>query len=186
MMTSGNKKEPSTDVFTIDIVRLKDSVNFSRDIPLLWLEARLSDCEYEVEPIDGSIEFEIEPVNNGVLVDGEVDVNIETNCGICLAKTTLHLTASARTCLQPKPDDEENEEESEKEMTVEELDVECYQDNLVVLDEFIGDTIMLEMPMTPTCGDNCPGLNGARSIELKPKIDPRLAPLANIKIEKEN
>lgn len=77
-------------------------------------------------------------------------------------------------------------EPEEYEFTSEEADSDTYDGDTVVLDTFIREALLLEMPNFPLCSDTCPGIRPAAAapdtdtgVSVKNDVlDPRLAPLA--------
>jgi uncharacterized protein len=71
--------------------------------------------------------------------------------------------------------------ELEYEFSAEEADTDVYDGETVVLDSFVREAILLEIPNFPLCSEDCPGIRpaAAESAEVpqSPRIDPRLAPL---------
>jgi len=54
-----------------------------------------------------------------------------------------------------------------------------------VLDDFVREAILLEIPIFPLCSEDCPGIRPASSDvvdeEAEPRVDPRLAPLGALR-----
>ncbi|WP_437581253.1 YceD family protein [Sorangium sp. So ce887] len=89
--------------------------------------------------------------------------------------------------------------EPEYEFSADEADVDTYDGETVVLDPFIREAILLEMPNFPLCSEACPGIGPAASREDReggsstlargaveedeaaPGLDPRLAPLSALR-----
>lgn len=73
--------------------------------------------------------------------------------------------------------------EAEYEFTAEEADLDSYDGDTVILDEFVREAILLEVPNFPLCSDACAGIPRAPSVEGQSQetIDPRLLPLAAIR-----
>ncbi len=63
-----------------------------------------------------------------------------------------------------------------------EADVDTYDGETVVLDDFVREAILLEIPIFPLCSEDCPGIRPASSDVIdegeEPRVDPRLAPLS--------
>jgi uncharacterized protein len=172
-------------LFKLKVADLRDGpLVWDREIPVAWLKRALSRCEYELEPENGRLSLEISPCGNGVLVKGEARARLSALCGTCLARTRLDLRADLSTYLMPKRETEESLDDQE--LTPEDLEREWFEGEVIVLDELIRDSIVLELPMNPKCGDDCPGPPGASLDDDEEEIDPRLAVLASIKIDKEN
>lgn len=82
--------------------------------------------------------------------------------------------------------EKESKAPDEYEFTAEEADTDTYDGDTVVLDAFVREALLLEMPNFPLCSDTCPGIRPAAAAPeapagVNPKndvLDPRLAPLA--------
>jgi uncharacterized protein len=74
----------------------------------------------------------------------------------------------------------------EYEFSSEEADFDAYDGETVVLDDFVREAILLEMPIFPLCSESCPGIRPASPDVADgrgeaPPIDPRLAPLGALR-----
>ncbi len=75
----------------------------------------------------------------------------------------------------------------EYEFSADEADVDTYDGEQVVLDPFVREAILLELPNFPLCSEACPGIApGASSSPAEPaagalSVDPRLAPLGALR-----
>lgn len=124
-----------------------------------------------------SADLRLESVSEGVLVSGTVTAATEGQCGRCLepmnSAVNLYLTE-----LFAYPD-------SATEQTSDEEDVARLIDDLVDLEQVIIDAVGTELPLTPVCDEDCPGLCvecGVRLADAEPDhgheiIDPRWAGL---------
>ncbi|MBK8257123.1 MAG: DUF177 domain-containing protein [Polyangiaceae bacterium] len=72
-------------------------------------------------------------------------------------------------------------EEDEYEFTSEEADQDVYDGETVVLDDFLREALLLEVPSFPLCSEDCPGIRPAQRNEPQSPMDPRLVPLAALK-----
>jgi uncharacterized protein len=90
------------------------------------------------------------------------------------AKVNRSVSAEGRARAQLK-------KEPEYEFSSEEADEDHYDGETVVLDPFVREAILLELPIFPLCSEACPGIRPAPQApgegEPPPPIDPRLAPL---------
>jgi uncharacterized protein len=73
----------------------------------------------------------------------------------------------------------------EYEFANEEADLDTYDGETVILDDFVREAILLEMPIFPLCSESCPGIRpaspeGGDAGDIQP-IDPRLAPLGALR-----
>ena len=184
-MKGEQRKKEAPSFMTIELSKLENgTIDIERDVPVDWLKRRMQFCEYEAAPRSAKVKLDINQIESGVLVRGQVSATIQANCGICLKEIVINVNSGLSTYLVPRAT--VVREIEDKELTPEDLDREYYKGDVIVLDDLIGDAIMLEMPMNPQCGDDCPGLKARKPENDRAKIDPRLAPLAGIRINKEN
>jgi uncharacterized protein len=169
--------------FVVDVEELKrGATTFDCDIPLSWLAAELEACEYPIEPESARLNAVVSLADSGVLVSGKAAARVRTECGTCLDEIHLDLIAPIGAFLMPRPSGAEIIDE---ELTPEALEREWYDGDRFALDGLVRDGIMLELPMTPRCEGACRGEAVAHLAQKKEKIDPRLAPLARIRLAKE-
>lgn len=131
-------------------------------------------------PLD--LDLRLESVSEGVLVTGTVSGPTSGECSRCLSPitgaVTIHLTE-----LFAYPD-------SATEASTEEGEVGHVVDDSVDLEQPIIDAIGLELPLSPLCSPDCPGLCpqcGVALADAGPEhshelIDPRWAKLADLKV----
>jgi uncharacterized protein len=66
-----------------------------------------------------------------------------------------------------------------------EADADTYDGETVVLDDFVREAILLEIPIFPLCSEACPGIAPGSSDKVDdgdlPRVDPRLAPLGALR-----
>jgi uncharacterized protein len=128
------------------------------------------------------LDLRLESVSEGVLVTGTVTGPTTGECSRCLAPTSGSVTI-ALTELFAYPD-------SATEASTEEDEVGHVVNDTVDLEQPIIDAVGLELPLTPLCSDDCPGLCpqcGVPLAEAEPGhsheiIDPRWAKLADLKV----
>jgi len=183
-MTEKTKTKPGSSIFTARVEELdRRAIEIIRDIPQGWLASELSACEYPIESLGGDLHLELEKVSGGVLVRGRVHARVSVECGICLARSALDLRPEISSFMRPVPTGAAVDEGEE--LTPEDLEREWYDGDVIVLDNLVRDSIMLELPMNPRCAGGCSGLAPYRTEDPTDGVDPRLAPLADIKLSKE-
>jgi uncharacterized protein len=134
---------------------------------------------------------------NEIVVRGRVRAELTTPCARCMDPAAVNVDTELTLLLKPAPSAAKGPpkadrkrangngkapaktEEEEYEFTSEEADFDLYDGETIVLDPFIREAILLEVPNFPLCSDACPGI---RPVDLEraepaPAIDPRLAPL---------
>nr|WP_308469576.1 YceD family protein [Gordonia spumicola] len=130
---------------------------------------------------DVRLDLRLESVTEGVLVSGTVEGTLDGQCGRCLDpmsdSVSVYLTE-----LFAYPD-------SETDKTSDEEEIERIVDEQIDLEQVIIDAIGTELPLTPVCSPDCPGLCqicGVKLADAGPDhghdvIDPRWAKLAEFK-----
>jgi uncharacterized protein len=126
------------------------------------------------------VDLRFQSVSEGVLVSGTVSAPTSGECARCLTATggrvEVYLTE-----LFAYPD-------STTEATTEEDEVGHVVDGKVDLEQTLIDAVALELPLSPMCRDDCPGLCtecGVALAEAEPghhhdQVDPRWAKLAGM------
>ncbi len=138
------------------------------------------------------------------MVRGQVHAALTTPCARCTKPAALAVDTELSLLLQPvapakpapKPlqvhghahgdgaeKSKRKDKEEEYEFTSEEADMDTYDGETVVLDAFVREAILLEVPNFPLCSEDCPGIGPAAELAPEPTgdLDPRLAPLAALR-----
>lgn len=126
------------------------------------------------------LDLRVESVSEGVLVTGTLDAPITGECARCLSAVSGRVRVSL-TELFAYPD-------SATDATTEEDEVGRVVDDIVDLEQSIIDAVGLELPLSPVCRADCPGLCPDCGVPLATaepghhhdKIDPRWAKLAGM------
>jgi uncharacterized protein len=134
----------------------------------------------EGAPLDLDLRFE--SVSEGVLVTGTVNAPTAGECARCLTATQGEVTVSL-TELFAYPD-------STTEATTEADEVGHVVDSTVDLEQPLIDAVGLQLPLSPVCRDDCPGLCAECGVPLAEagpghhhdRIDPRWAKLSGMVI----
>ena len=187
-MTSGDtKKRSQNSAVTIEVADLeREPLVVDTPLPLEWLTERMTACEYDAAPLNASVKLNVSSSCAGIWIKGRVFSNVKTQCGTCAKDIVIGIESMINSYLLPRSAMQEEHEATE--LTPEELEREYYDGETVTLDELLGDAVMLELPMNPKCESACRGLEAfsEQSVSAVPSIDPRLAPLMGIRINKEN
>jgi DUF177 domain-containing protein len=125
------------------------------------------------------LDLRVESVSEGVLVTGTVSAPTVGECGRCLTPVPGRVEVML-TELFAYPD-------STTEATTEEGEVGHVVDNTIDLEQSIIDAVGLELPFSPVCQPDCPGLCPECGVPLAgepghhhDRIDPRFAKLAQL------
>jgi uncharacterized protein len=131
---------------------------------------------------DIALDLRFEAVSEGVLVTGSAVAPLSGECARCLDPLTTETEVSLQELYRYLPDPGEDEADGEERF----LD----GDHLD-LEPAFRDAVVLALPLSPLCSENCPGLCtecGAKLAEAGPahghgdKVDPRWGPLAQLDI----
>jgi uncharacterized metal-binding protein YceD (DUF177 family) len=178
-------------------------------IPEGWLRGALSESSATPRG-DGKLELELSKNGREVVARGRAEVNVEMPCVVTLDPLPFRLepeiflmltpAASAKTASRPArergaskgergPRDRKNEVGGwavDPELSASNAAQDTYDGEKIVLDEFLREFILLELPMYPRRSDlpseETPAI-GAPSVVAEPSpaaVDPRLMPLAAI------
>lgn len=162
------------------------------ELPLAWLKDELADAALE-GAAPGGVSVRLSRSGKEVVVRGKVKADLRTPCARCLGPTSIVVDTELSLLLQPKAADasangraraKKKDTEEEYEFSSSEADVDIFDGETVVLDPFIREAILLEVPNFPLCSEGCPGIRPAAAAapeEAGPRIDPRLAPLGALR-----
>ncbi|MCC6556198.1 MAG: DUF177 domain-containing protein [Polyangiaceae bacterium] len=170
------------------------------ELPVDWLTAELSDAD-AAPAAPGHLTARLSRSAGDVVVRGRVQARVTTPCARCLGPAELPIEAELSLLLRPGKAAEaphghhahpngarkaaQRDKEPEYEFTAGEADIDTYDGETVVLDPFVREAILLEMPSFPLCSEACPGIRPAPSedtpAQAAPPLDPRLAPLGALR-----
>jgi uncharacterized protein len=131
---------------------------------------------------DVTLDLRFEAVSEGVLVTGSAVAPLSGECARCLEPLAATIEVSFQELYRYLPDLGEDEDDSEERF----LD-----GDLLNLEPAFRDAVVLALPLSPLCRDDCPGLCvecGARLADVGPehghddKVDPRWGLLAKLDI----
>ncbi len=129
-----------------------------------------------------SLNLRFEAVSEGVLVTGSADAPLAGECARCLDPLTSAIEVSFQELYRYAPDPDEDDSDGEERF----LDGE-----LLDMEPAFRDAVVLALPLSPLCRDDCPGLCaecGAKLADAGPdhghgdKVDPRWGILAKLDI----
>ncbi|HEX9041334.1 MAG TPA: DUF177 domain-containing protein [Trebonia sp.] len=130
---------------------------------------------------DIALDLRFEAVSEGVLVTGSAVAPLTGECARCLEPLASKIEVSFQELYRYLPDPGEDEDDGEERF----LD-----GDLLDLEPAFRDAVVLALPLSPLCRDDCPGLCaecGARLADAAPghghdKVDPRWGLLAKLEI----
>ncbi|GHE10150.1 YceD family protein [Klenkia taihuensis] len=178
---STDARRPGGDPWKVDLRELGRRAGSMRD----WEKTVPAPEGWGVEMIgvpEGApveLHLRLESVMEGVLVSGEVEVPVTGQCARCLdpVEDTLHLDVQELYAYEGSTTEATSEEDEVRRIDGEHLD----------LAPLVRDTVVLTLPLSPTCTPDCSGLCvdcGQRIDDLPAdhsheQLDPRWAGLAD-------
>lgn len=156
-------------------------------LPTQWLIRALRDTD--VMPRDGEAQAgrlrgRLSRSGNDIVVRARVEAAVAIPCVRCLEPADVRVDSDLSLLLQPKRPENKRGRRStseEYEFKENEADIDTYDGENVVLDDFVRELILLEVPSFPLCKESCPGITQSApqlSQQDEPLgLDPRLAPL---------
>ncbi len=173
------------------------------DIPPAWLKAATADTEAEPRGGTGHLDLVLQKNGRDVVVRGRVDCPLSMPCARTLEPVDVDVDAEVFLMLSPAAAEDTGKRrnsgdkgrkrrrgaaEPDRELSDEEAAADTFTGDEVVLDHYIREFILLELPLFPlrspaspaisTRPDGSAGVSTASADE--PVIDPRLAPLQEI------
>lgn len=165
-----------------------EGIEVDVELPDSWMMGALGDTEVSPQvghDQSGRVTGRLSRSGNDIVVRARVKAAVAVPCVRCLEPASTQVDADLSLLLQAKRNESKRGRRSERgedyEFEENEADLDIYDGETVVLDPFIRELILLEVPSFPLCRESCPGLSAAPSqpeaVESQP-LDPRLAPLS--------
>jgi uncharacterized protein len=163
------------------------------ELPAGWLDAELSDASISAGAA-GHVRVRLSRSGDDIVVRGHVRATFTVPCARCTQPAAVAVDTELSLLLQPAPKallpskgkgkKGNGKADEEYEFSAAEADCDTYDGETVELDPFVREALLLEVPNFPLCSEACPGIRPAEEHaveEAAPRIDPRLAPLADLK-----
>ncbi|MFC7327844.1 YceD family protein [Marinactinospora rubrisoli] len=120
-------------------------------------------------PEDGEIELDLrlEAVMEGVLVTGQARTRMAGECSRCLDPVAEPVEAGFQELFRYPLDDEIGGVAAGAEADAEAEDEDYYlEGDLIDLEQVVRDAVVLALPLSPLCRDDCPGLCAECGVKL--------------------
>lgn len=168
-------------------------------VPRVWLAEALGDTDIEATPDqDGHVDVMLTMSGRDVVVRGTIDASVRLPCGRCMQPIDVAIRGELALLLvpgkAPVSDDgagkkgkgkgrKKAKEDDGQVISSEDAEFDTYVGDEVVLDGFVREAVLLEVPIFPLCSETCPGIGAASPGDTGEEntIDPRLAPLLELK-----
>jgi uncharacterized protein len=154
-----------------------------------WIRGALEGCDATTSGKDGRLAVRVSRSGQDLVVRGHLTAELEAPCSRCLEPTRFPIDQELSLLFVPSKELRKKEADGEVELTGADADTFPYDGETLVLDDVVRDELVLETPMIPLCSEDCAGIRppggGASESDRDPspadKIDPRLAPLLNLR-----
>jgi len=135
------------------------------------------------------LDLRLESVMEGVLVSGTVDATMSGECGRCLDPVTAPLQVDIQELYSYPESGPHAGSRATGGRSDDDDELPALVDDLIDLEPVLRDALVLELPMSPLCSDDCPGLcpECGEHLASLPEdhshdaVDPRWAALAGLR-----
>jgi uncharacterized protein len=160
-------------------------ITFEQTLPTDWLDAELAESGAKATELGGIKARLSRSGKSDIVVRGECHADLELPCARCLKPTPVSVRGELSLLLKARPAAPEAQAKErratrgvaapppvkgakgtkgaprvpEYEFSSEEADLDEYDGDHVVLDAFVREALLLELPNFPLCSDGCPGIS---------------------------
>ena len=162
-----------------------------QEIPRSLFSEALEGMDADLAATTGSIHVDLsKDRDDNVFARGDIKALITVPCASCLGPALVKVSAPVKMTFVAA--DAEEREASASDNPLDDVDVSAHDGETVDLGAIVREQLILAVPMSPKCRDNCAGLcatcgqnKNERDCGHKPPVleDPRLAVLKNLKLE---
>ena len=155
-----------------------NSVRFPIPVPKLDGIVKDVDGLYRAET-DGAVDLDVQKLEGMLFLRGKVDANYLFDCAACLAERQRKLEIDIHWTLIPKTAFTDDDNQTEVELTSDDLDTSFYEGEEVDLGELAREAILLELPSIPRCSEAevCTREYDEEPKPSKETVDPRWGPI---------
>lgn len=122
----------------------------------------------ELQSLAGSEQFDftsplkfslrLQRVGSLVELDGSLAFSIKDVCGLCLSPFEERIESTFSLTFTPQKESEPEQEDEEVELEAEELGLISYDGEQIDLHEPLQEQVVLSLPLSPLCSEQCNGL----------------------------
>lgn len=158
------------------------------ELPRSLFADALEGVDADLDGATGNIRVELSKLrDDNVFARGDVKALFHVPCALCLMPSLVKISAPLQMTFVAG-----SEDEAESDDPLDDVEVSAHDGVTVDLGAIVREQIILGVPMSPRCRENCAGLCGTcgqnkneRDCGHKPPVlaDPRLAVLKSLKVE---
>jgi len=149
---------------------------------------------FKVDPVEGilrkdvRVQGSLSKVGREILFKGSLSTEMEMVCSRCLEP--LNYQVRSKVLSRYVPGEEAGSQDKDVELHASDIEVEYYSDGRIDLTQAVYDQMMLSLPLTRLCREDCLGICSQCGVNRNKKkcmcsdedsIDPRLAVLKTLK-----
>jgi uncharacterized protein len=157
---------------------------FHFPVPPGWVRGVLEESEATTSGREGALDVRLSKSGNDVVVHGTLRAELQAPCARCLEPVRFSVEQPVSVLMVPASQ-LKSQDSGEYEFSAAEADTLPYDGETVILDDLVKDELVLGIPMTPLCREDCPGMTpgspGEPDNPAGKPIDPRLLPLMRLK-----
>lgn len=101
---------------------------------------------------------ELTAFQDKILLKGTYQVSLNTRCDYCLEEAELDLEGGLDLALLPEDKSEEGLENIDQEIAMDKQDIDYYEGTKVHLAKYFTDQVLLDLPTSILCKEECKGL----------------------------
>ena len=149
---------------------------------------------FKIDPEEGvlrkdvRVQGSLSKVGREILLKGNISTEMEMFCSRCLEP--LNYEVRSKVSSRYVPSEEAGSQETDVELHASDIEVEYYTGDLIDLTQAVYDQMMLSLPLTRLCREDCQGICSQCGVNRNKKncqcldkdaVDPRLAILKTLK-----
>lgn len=157
------------DEYVLRVLELEEGLTSHRfPVRSEWLLGQLEGVNgITAGETEGTIELDVTRRGREVFLKGTVQAELLVQCVRCLENYKFEVDADLEVLMLPgKAQQIQGTGKGENTDEDDDLGVERYEGETIVIDGLIRDTILLEVPMNPNCGEQCPGWDRLTKAEM--------------------
>jgi uncharacterized protein len=141
-------------------------------IRVSWLRGVLEDTGVAAPAKDGELTCRVSKSGNDLVIHGRLEASLSAPCARCLNPASVDVAKKIAFMAVPSSQLRQEAAANQEDIELaEEDEIIGYDNDVLVLDEWLRDELLLEVPMFPLCSEACPGMVPLPSAQLKDAKD---------------
>jgi uncharacterized protein len=133
-----------------------------------WLRGVLEDTGVAAPAKDGELTCRVSKSGTDLVIHGRLEASLSAPCARCLNPASVDVAKKIAFMAVPSSQLRQEAAANQEDIELaEEDEIIGYDNDVLVLDEWLRDELLLEVPMFPLCSESCPGMVPLPSAEVK-------------------